>query len=319
MKKITPISDEDEIKASVIRFSRAEIDIEEWKKLTQGQYSHNSLLSFQNDWKTFVVHCQTNGLCPLPADVNTVRNFAELQSKERKISSVRRYTVTISLVHRCHSFKDPARHREVKFLMNRLLQEKSDQAGQANAFHVGHLDALIDKLSSSERLKDIRDLLIWALSFEGMLKRSELAALPFESILIEDDVCQLAVGETTIALSSKTKEIIDKWFLLSGITTGPLLRRINKHQQLGDKPMDHSSIYRVFRRAATELGLDSVTFSGQSPRVGASQDLADAGRSIKEIQYQGRWKSPAMPAQYVGNKQAKEESMSRYKRKLDKD
>ncbi|MFD2178190.1 tyrosine-type recombinase/integrase [Veronia pacifica] len=320
MKKIKPMTNQEEITVSTETFCQPDIDLSVWQALTQNQYSHNSLLSFQNDWRTFVNHCIANRLCPLPADVTTVRDFAELTAKERKVSSVRRYTVTISLVHRCHSYKDPARHREVKFLMNRLLQEKSDQAGQATPFHLGHLEALTEKLEKSDRLKDIRDLLIWTLSFEGMLKRSELAALPFDAISTSTVPYLLNVGETPIELSNHASLMIDRWFEISGITDGPLLRRINKHQQLGEKPMDHSSIYRVFRRAADELGMgQQLTFSGQSPRVGASQDLAEAGMSIKEIQHQGRWKSPAMPAQYVGNTQARDEAMAKYKRKLEKE
>ncbi|MDD1792217.1 tyrosine-type recombinase/integrase [Enterovibrio sp. ZSDZ42] len=320
MKKIEPISDPISIKQSLSTFKQGDIDLERWKLLTMGQYSHNSLLSFQNDWQTFLAYCKEVNVSPLPAAVTAVRRFIEHSAKTRKASSIKRYVITISLLHRVHSLPDPTRHREVRFTLNRLYSEKADDAAQANAFHLSHLNALQRQLGNSDRLKDIRDLLIWTLCFEGMLKRSELAALSFHSAIKEQEVYLLVVDDQRIELSPEASELIDRWLLVSGIIDGPLLRRINKHQQLGDAPMDHSSIYRVFRRAATELGMDgTLTFSGQSPRVGASVDLSESGKSIKEIQQQGRWKSPAMPAQYVGNKQAKDEAMDKFKRKIDKD
>ncbi|WP_407333806.1 tyrosine-type recombinase/integrase [Enterovibrio sp. 27052020O] len=320
MKKIEPIADPDMIKRSMALFKLGQVDLESWKSLTMNLYSHNSLLSFQNDWQTFVDYCKQVNVSPLPSAVTAVRRFIEHTSKTRKISSIKRYVITISLLHRVHSQPDPTRHREVRFTLNRLYSEKSDDSAQANAFHLSHLNALHQKLGSSDRLKDIRDLLIWTLCFEGMLKRSELASLTCASVQKESERYLLVVDDQRIELSPQAGELIDQWLFVSCIIDGPLLRRINKHEQLGDLPMDHSSIYRVFRRAATELGLDNtLTFSGQSPRVGASVDLSDSGKSIKEIQQQGRWKSPAMPAQYVGNKQAMNEAMDQFKRKIDKD
>ncbi|OEE63003.1 integrase [Enterovibrio norvegicus FF-454] len=320
MKKIEPIANPEENKQSIMQFKAGHVDLAHWKSLTMNLYSHNSVLSFQNDWQTFVDYCKEVNVSALPAAVTAVRRFIEHRSKTRKISSIKRYVITISLLHRVHGLPDPTRHREVRFTLYRLYSEKADDAAQANAFHLSHLNALQQKLGSSDRLKDIRDLLIWTLCFEGMLKRSELAALTCHSIQKDAEGYMLVVDDQRIELSPEAGELIDHWFLVSCIADGPLLRRINKHEQLGDLPMDHSSIYRVFRRAATELGLEStLTFSGQSPRVGASVDLSDSGKSIKEIQQQGRWKSPAMPAQYVGNKQAKNEAMEQFKRKIEKD
>ncbi|PKF49367.1 tyrosine-type recombinase/integrase [Enterovibrio nigricans] len=320
MKKIEPILDQVEKKESMALFKQGPVDLEAWSTLTNNKYSHNSLLSFQNDWITFVTYCREVNVSPLPAAVTAVRRFIEHSAKTRKASSIKRYIITLSLMHRVHSLPDPTRNREVRFTLNRLYQEKSDDALQANAFMLSHLTDLANKFGSSEKLKDIRDLLIWMLCFEGMLKRSELAALPHDAPRETEDGFVLAVDEHLIELSEEAKEQVEKWQEATGITDGPLLRGINKHGHLSEAPMDHSSIYRVFRRAATELGLEGrLTFSGQSPRVGASQELAEAGKTIKEIQHQGRWKSPAMPAQYVGNKTASSEAMDKFKRKIEKD
>ncbi|STQ76144.1 tyrosine-type recombinase/integrase [Grimontia hollisae] len=320
MRKIHPISDPAEIKQSLAVFKCGEVSLDDWNTLTNGLYSRNSLLSFQNDWQVFVEYCREMKVSPLPAAVTAVRRFVEKQAISRKASSIKRYVITVSMMHRLHSLKDPTRHREVRFTLNRLYQDKADEATQANAFHYTHLLTLQEKLGASKSLKDIRDLLIWTLCFECMLKRSELAVISVNDVSLTGETGTLNIAEHTLELSQEATGLIEQWLTLTGITDGPLLRRINKHQQLGDAPMDHSSIYRVFRRAASELGVEgSLTFSGQSPRVGATQDLSASGLSIKEIQQQGRWKSPAMPAQYVGNKKARDEAMDKFKRKLEKD
>lgn len=305
---------------SLALFCQLEIDLNAWQKLTQMQYSHNSILSFQNDWKIWLTYCLEKNKSPLPASISSIVQFIEKQALLRKSSSIKRYIITISLVHRLHGLTDPTKHREIRFTLNRLYREKTGDATQATSFNFHHLNTLHCKFVTSLKLKDCRDLLIWTLSLEAMLKRSELAQLSYQSFDKIDDIYQLQLNDQIITLSEKATILLDKWFLLSKIKEGPLLRRINKHQQLGDNSMDHSSIYRVFRRAASELNLEHIlTFSGQSPRVGASQDLSKKGMTIKEIQYQGRWKSPAMPAQYVGNKQASDEAFAKFKRKIEKD
>ena len=318
MKKIEPLKDQAKIMASIDKFKIGDNSIEQWQQLTQHQYSHNTLLGFKNDWQTFVEFCLSKRLAALPAEVATVRRFIEYIAIKRKASSIKRYVVTIGHLHRLHQQIDPTRHREVRFSLNQLYQEKLPEASQANAFQLTHLQALQQKFGQSKRIKDIRDLLIWSLCFEAMLKRSELAALCVEHVNKEDDHYLIQINDQIIQVSTYTSGLIEKWLSRAQIEKGPLLRRLNKHGQLGENNLDHSSIYRVFRRAATELELTELTFSGQSARVGASRDMADIGKSIREIQHQGRWKSPAMPAQYVGDLQFRDAEMAKYKRKISK-
>ncbi len=320
MKKIPFLLTQDEISATLLLFNDNKVDLTTWKKLTNDQYSHNSLLSFQNDWKVFVEYCNNDNILSLPSKVSIVRQFIEIQSKKRKISTIKRYIATLSLVHRIHALQDPTRHREVRFALNRLYVQKAGDAIQATPFHLSHLNILHKKLINSSKLKDIRDLLICTLTLEGMLKRCDLVKLTYQSIEKINEGYILHLEYELVTLSIQACTVLKRWIDETKITDGPLLRRINKHQQLGTEPMDHSSVYRVFRHAAEILNLENnLTFSGQSPRVGASQDLSNAGKSIKEIQHQGRWKSPAMPAQYVGNQQASLEAFNKLKRKVEKD
>ena len=60
MKKIPFLLTKDEITTTLLLFNDNKVDLTTWKKLTNDQYSHNSLLSFQNDWKVFVEYCNND-------------------------------------------------------------------------------------------------------------------------------------------------------------------------------------------------------------------------------------------------------------------
>jgi len=313
-KTIPPIDNKEQQHLSIEVFEKFIDSIEPWEELTHQQYAKNTLVAFKNDWNNFVAFCLDNKVSCLPATSDTVHRYIDYMSRSRKLSSLKRYIVTISLVHRCHRLTDPCAHTEIRLEMKKQQLEKHDDYQNASAFRDEHLQRLLDSFELSTKVKDIRDMAIWAVAFEAMLKRSELAALSIESIEVHaNGLVDLLVSDRTIALSSVSSKALQRWLVVSMICDGFIFRRIDRHSNIGDQPLDHSSIYRVFRRASDELNLPASTlFSGQSPRVGAAKDLADSGLSISEIQDQGRWKSPAMPAQYIGNTDRHDKEISKY-------
>ncbi|MGF1731523.1 tyrosine-type recombinase/integrase [Photobacterium kasasachensis] len=313
-KKIPPIDNEEQQRLSIKTFAGFIESTEPWEELTHCQYAKNTLVAFKNDWNSFVAFCIENKVPCLPAKSDTVHRYIDYMSRSRKLASLKRYMVTISLVHRCHNLTDPCSHTEIRLEMQKQQLRKHDDYRNASAFRDEHLQKLLYQFELSTKVKDIRDVAIWAVSFEAMLKRSELAALTIDSLEIHaDGLIDLLVNGRSIALSSVSSKALQRWLVISMICEGFVFRRIDRHSNIGDKPLDHSSIYRVFRRASDELNLpSSALFSGQSPRVGAAKDLADSGLSINEIQEQGRWKSPAMPAQYVGNTDRHDKEIAKY-------
>ncbi|MCW8329413.1 tyrosine-type recombinase/integrase [Photobacterium sp. SDRW27] len=313
-KTIPPIDNDEQKTSSMVTFNRYIDSIEPWSILTHQQYAKNTLVAFKNDWNNFLAFCIENKVTPLPSTPDTVHRYIEHMSRTRKLSSLKRYVVTIGLVHRCHQLPDPCAKTEIRLAMKKQQLEKHDDYRNASPFRDEHLQRLLYRFELSVKVKDIRDMAIWAVAFEAMLKRSELANLTLDATEIHSNgLIELTVADKTIALSSVASKALQRWLVVSMINDGYIFRRIDRHSNIGEAPLDHSSIYRVFRRASDELGLPtSIIFSGQSPRVGAAKDLADSGLSISEIQDQGRWKSPAMPAQYVGNTDLHDKEIAKY-------
>lgn len=280
-------------------------------QLTDNQYSHNSLLAIRTDWIRFINFCQLKQVSALPTSVTTLRIFLESEAKTRKFASVRRYSVNIGLINTILSFPNPSSNAKVKHCLAQLRLQKHGDAKQANALTREHLFSLHDMLSSSDIIQDIRNLAIYFIMFECALKRSELKQLQFNDIDIEKQT--LHIAEHNYQLSETATKNIARWFSVSDIKDSYTFRSIDRHGNISEQSLDDSSIYRIIRKASDLLQLSSqYSFSGQSTRVGAVKELAQQGMNVKEIQHFGRWISPAMPSQYIGNTNTAEQEKMKF-------
>lgn len=305
-----------ELISSIVQFNQ-EVDIELIKQLTNVEYTHNTQLALMSDWNRFINFCQLKHFQALPASTSTLRQFIQHEAIHRKISTLKRYVISIGIIHKYHKVPDPTQHRQIKMLQGMLRMEKKGDAKQANKFTEQHLAALEKKLSTSPLLKDIRDLSIYFIMFECALKRSELKNL------IASDIISSLNTQTTVyfqsqayRLSTQASYYLNKWLSCSKPAKDDFVfKAIDRHGNLSISSLNDSSIYRVMRRASELLSLPTTLhFSGQSGRIGAVKALAKKGLNIKEIQAFGRWNSPVMPSQYLGQTEQSEREQLQFVR-----
>lgn len=301
MRKSVRIITSKENRIQLTKIFNCLISLGDMNLLTDSQYSHNSLLAMRKDWNLFVDFCSSKGVCPLPASTTAIRLFLQQESNHRKYATIKRYVVTLSLVHKLLAYPDPTSSTVVRTLLAQLRIEKKQDATVTTAFSRNHLEKLTQKLNHSTHPVDIRNLAIYYLMFECMLKRSELKQLFYEQLVVDENTIHLQMGNERYTLSDSAYKFIDNWLQLRGHISGALFSAIDKHGNLSRMPLDDSSIYRILRTASDKLKLN-VQFSGQSLRVGAVADMADKGVKVKDIQHYGRWQSAAMPYQYIGNR-----------------
>lgn len=292
----------------VIRYTHwlvSDITLEQLKIITQNQYSNNSLLAMRKDWLTFCEYTKAHNHAPLPASVASVKLFINNVSRHRKFSSLKRYIVTISNIHQMLGYPDPTLTKEIVFLLNQLKREKLGDERQTTVFSKVHLDMISAQLINMPDSVSCRDLAIYSLMFECALKRSELRDLSLDQFSrsnIENHVqITITLGSLSYQLSSVTSNALERWLTVLNQTEGPVFRSIDRHNNISSSPMNDSSIFRILKKASTLLGLpEHLSFSGQSARVGAVSELHKQGYSVKDIQEFGRWNSPVMPHQYLG-------------------
>ncbi|MDD9157833.1 tyrosine-type recombinase/integrase [Aliivibrio sp. S4TY2] len=296
-------------------FLTSDIDIDTFASCLKKKYSRNSLISFKNDWNNFVVFCQLHHVMALPASTTAIRIFIEKQAKEKKLASIKRSLISISHVHNAFELKDPTQTAQVKAAVGKIRLDKRDDSKQTEGITLSMLAELERQLSSSVELKDIRDLVIWHLMFELLLKRGELRDLTLDDVCFDEfGNCVIQLKQNYYPLSQETTLLLNNWLSASHLTEGYLFRGLDRHQNLSSSHLNDSSIYRIFRRANELLNLE-VNFSGLSARVGATKELSKCGYTVHEIQELGRWVSPAMPNQYIGNIERSERQKDKFKKK----
>lgn len=278
-----------------------ELTVEGFQDITHNGYAKRSCVAMVKDWNLFREFCQFKQVSPLPASTTAIRLFLEKEARERKFSTLRRYAITISNIHKLAGYSDPTRTQPIRQLLMQLRLDKYGDGKQAETFTAGHLSQLHEGLINSDVAKDIRDLAIYHVMFECALKRGELKQLLLEQCVYQDDIVMIELGETSYKLSDEGKEALMRWLNLVGVEAGPVFRGINRHGHIASVPLDDSSIYRVLRHAGERLGQPGLKFSGQSTRIGAVKELSKQGYKAREIQSFGRWLSAAMPYQYLGD------------------
>lgn len=279
-----------------------EVSTADFNVLTDSQYSKNSLLAQTKDWNLFTEFCRSKHVSPLPASSTAVRLYLERESRHRKYATIKRYAVTIGLVHRILDFPDPTSQAKVRETLASLRLNKHNDLKTTVPFERAHLILLKNKLETSQTIKSIRNLAIYYLMFECMLKRSELRQLTLgRDITLQHGRYVVSLGGNQYSLSDDGEKFLRRWISVRGDFDGTLFNAIDKHNNLSSSALDDSSIYRIMRSASDLLNLD-VQFSGLSLRVGAARELAHQGVKTKDIQKYGRWLSAAMPYQHIGHR-----------------
>ena len=299
-KLIPKITDQEKLNTFLHQFAST-VTLDQVNDLTSGVYAHSSLLAMTKDWNLFVEFCQSKSVSPLPASVTAFRQYIEKESKQKKYATLRRYVVTVSLVHKLLALPDPAKNHQIQKSLATIRLDKQGDAKQTHAFGQDQLEQLTQKNARSSSIRDCRNLAIYHVMFHSLMKRKDLRDLRFSQIAIGDSGAVITIEESIYHLDEVSTGILERWINLRGLQGEFVFTAIDRHENISTMPLNDSSIYRILRAASDELNLD-VQFSGQSLRVGAIEQLAKQGMKPKEIQYAGRWLSPAMPYQYLGNK-----------------
>ncbi len=74
-------------------------------------------------------------------------------TQTRKLASLKRYIVTIGLVHRCHALPNPCLSNEIKLAMHKQRLDKHDDYTNAYGFRDNHLHDLLDSLYAINQSK----------------------------------------------------------------------------------------------------------------------------------------------------------------------
>jgi integrase len=167
--------------------------------------------------------------------------------------------------------------------------------------------------AAASLLRETRDRALLLLGFCAALRRSELVALDVEDVT-QDGARGLLVsirrsktdqeGEgATVAipyggLGTDTAEALETWRALSGITSGPLFRSVDRHGNLGDR-ITPETANRIVKDRAKSAGVDATGLSAHSLRAGYVTAQALRNTPEHRIQAVTRHRSAEVLRDYI--------------------
>ena len=290
--------------------------------------SDNTRSVYASAWRSFQTWADPRAAMTMPASPPLVAAYLAHLAEERRLSvaTVKLHKAALAAVHKAHGHPDPTDNEAVRQIMKGITRAHGRPQKQAKPLTAEALAAVKataksrrslggpgKRQESAERAswRARVDLALLATLRDGLLRRSEAAALTWGDIEFRDD------GAALITLRrSKTDQEAEGVVLYVGREAAQALLAIRPATELLDRNakifgMTTRHIGNRVRAAAQAAGLGEG-FTGHSGRVGMAQDLVKSGVELPALMTAGRWKSSKMPARYTERQAADRGAVARY-------
>ena len=277
-----------------------------------------TLRLYAGAFRRWAAWADANGFAPLPAAPVPVAGYLAHLGTYRSVATARQAAAAIAHAHRTAGHPNPCESEGVRRTLAGIARQHA-AAGkavrQAAAITGERLAAVratirteLRGASPSSRRRAARDSALLAVMRDGLLRRSEAAAIRWADLETVPD----GSGRLTIR-RSKTDQTGAGAVLYLGPPTVRALEEIRPADaDPGDRvfALSGSQITRIIAARAAAAGIAGA--SGHSLRVGTAQDLAAKGAGLPELQAAGRWSDPGMPARYIRKQTAGRGPVARY-------
>lgn len=275
-------------------------------ELLDGAYAQSTIDAYYRDFCVFVQWCGVNNIVPLPCGAVGLASFIDDQSQAKAAATVRRYAVSVGKMHRLLNFDDPSKEEVVRLALRRAHRSAVAPQRQSAGLTRSDVDAIAAMADRS--LRNLRDAAMISVGFDGLMRRSEIAALAVRDVefmggagarvvVRRSKTDQLARGRV-VRLTRPTTNLLARWVERSGCNGalfGPVYggRVISRH-------VNPVTVQRAITRCLHEIGKDPRgAYTGHALRVGAAQELLAMGLDAASIMRAGGWKSFSTLARYL--------------------
>ena len=302
-------------------------DVQRIRQSLDSSVSENTRASYRSAWKTFEQWAQARAALAMPASPALIAAYLSHLAEDRHLSvaTVRLHRAALAAIHKANGHQDPTDNEGVRRVMKGIARAHGRGARQAKPLTAEALAAVRATAPARRPLGDGKkqesaeraswrarvDLALLSVLRDGLLRRSEAAALTWGDVELRDN------GTALINVRrSKTDQEGEGITLYIGTQAGEALRAIRPAEELLDRhtPVFCLSPRQIGRRvsaAARAAGLGDG-YTGHSGRVGMAQDLAKTGAELPALMTAGRWKSSTMPARYTERQTADRGAVARY-------
>jgi site-specific recombinase XerD len=270
----------------------------------------NTRKAYGRQWLDFTAWCAEHERTALPATAETLAEYAaHLADLNRSPSTIEQALAAIRTAHRTAGHvgqPDTAAARLVLRSHRRQRAETGKRKRKAPPVTIDALRAMVETCDPGT-LRGLRDRVVLVLGLAMMGRRSELVALDLDDVRETDDGLEVLVRASKTDQDAEGVEVaipygqhadtcpvrlVRAWrsaLAERGITSGRLLRSVNRHGQPGTA-MSSDAVADVVRERATAAGLPNAEdYSAHSLRAGGATSAYKAGAPISVIAAHGRW------------------------------
>ncbi|MEU8378472.1 tyrosine-type recombinase/integrase [Streptosporangium sp. NPDC048865] len=276
----------------------------------------NTRRAYERQWAAFSAWCAEHGRIEVPATGHTLAEYVEtLCTTEWAPASIEQAIACVRTVHRLagHHNQPPTDAARLALRAYKRTRAEAGTRGQREAPPVGidALRAMVGACDLSTRI-GLRDRLLLVLGLALMGRRSELVALTCDDVRQVPDGLEITIrtsktdkdsrGET-VAIPRGSHPLTDPvavwsdWIAVlteAGETSGRLLRRVDRHGNLGPR-LGADAVNAIVRDLAVRAAVPGAeTFTAHSLRAGGATVAYAAGVPVSLIAKHGRW-APASP------------------------
>ena len=311
-----------------IETSRA---IAEARRLQQEERAPATLFSYENCWKSFTRwvskhHPDEDALPAAPGLIGVYIGSLRVNKLHKRTVLGRLYA--IQYAHELAGIPSPLDDPQVKRIMRGLQRQPDATRRERRAITRELAIEILSHLPPPETILDLRDRVVFSLSWCSAMRRSEIAAIDIEHLSFGTDPLTKSEYLRIYIPRSKTDQngagdFVDiprlptdsplcavravlRWFEVSGLLCGPLFPAMNWMGQAmrasstgAPERLTGPALYKRMKRLLTAAGYDARLWAPHSLRRGFATSADAAGVRPSLIQRHGRWKSLAMVSHYT--------------------
>ena len=205
--------------------------------------------------------------------------------------------------------------------LERFRREGAERGtGQVRGLSWKEAERMCRLAEGSGDLAGKRDAAIIAVASDALLRVSEVSGLDVDDVtFLPDGTAHILIrrsktdqrGRGAVQyLSAASADRLRSWMDAGGIGSGTLFRAVDRWGRVSKRGLGPDSVRAAIKRRAAEAGIEGRV-SGHSLRIGSAQELAEGGASLAELQKEGRWKDPSLPALYIRGQEASRGAVAR--------
>jgi site-specific recombinase XerD len=219
--------------------------LDQVREFIRASKAESTLRGYKSDWRHFCEWCDVRELGPLPASPETVASYIAECSARLKVGSIQRRLNAIAEAHKAMGLDSPTSTGIVKNTLKGIKRTLGTAAAQKAPALTDDIRAMLE--ATDVGLIGLRDRALVLLGFAGAFRRSEVVGLDLEDCVFGKD------GLTITLRRSKTDQerqgrkigipygsnpetcpvrVLQTWLEQAALTSGPVLRSINRHGQL---------------------------------------------------------------------------------------